>query len=346
MAATYVMRPSRLDDLGALTQLAELSGAGFTSLPVDEPILRERLEKSDRAFNGRQRHLQYGKYLMMMEHVQTGQVVGCSAVKAGTGIDQPFFNYRIITLAQASHAAGNLRFDMDALVLTNEYVGFTEVGTLFLKPDHRGGGAGRLAAQSRYLLMAAAPERFSDKVLAELRGVVDDQGTSPFWECLGRHFFRMDFADADKLSATTDNQFIVDLMPRYPIYVDLLAPEAREVIGRCHSDGVGAYKLLQWEGFEFDRTVDIFDGGPLVTAQRRHIRTIQESRVVTVEPGETSGDADARQGIVSSNRLPDFRVTHGRFLKRGEAGLVVSPDVLDALKLKPGAPARVSVRSK
>lgn len=346
MATDYVMRPSRLDDLDALMRLAELSGPGFTSLPVDEPILKERLEKSERAFHGRQKNLQYGKYLMMMEHVPTGQVVGCSAVKAGTGIDQPFFNYRIITLAQASHAAGNLRFDMDALVLTNEYVGYTEVGTLFLKADHRGGGAGRLAAQSRYLLMAAAPERFSANVLAELRGVVDDKGMSVFWECLGRHFFRMDFAEADRLSAISDNQFIVDLMPRYPIYVDLLPPEAREVIGRCHSDGVGAYKLLQWEGFDFDRTVDIFDGGPLVTAQRRHIRTIQESRIVTVEAGDTSGDQDARQGLLSSNRLPDFRATIGRFAARGEEGLVAGPDVLDALNLKPGSSARVWIRSK
>jgi arginine N-succinyltransferase len=345
MATDYVMRPSRLDDLDALMSLAELSGPGFTSLPIDAPILRERLEKSDRAFHGRQRNLQYGKYLMMMEHVPTGQVVGCSAVKAGTGIDQPFFNYRIITLAQASHAAGNLRFDMDALVLTNEYVGYTEVGTLFLKPDHRGGGAGRLAAQARYLLMAAAPERFSDKVLAELRGVVDDQGMSPFWECLGRHFFRMDFADADRLSATTDNQFIVDLMPRYPIYVDLLPPEAREVIGRCHSDGVGAYKLLQWEGFDFDRTVDIFDGGPLVAAQRRHIRTILESEVVTVEAADTASDGHARQGLLSSNRLPDFRVTLGKFARRGDVALA-PPEVLDALKLKPGSPARIWMRSK
>jgi len=340
------MRPSRLDDIEALAELAHLSGPGFTSLPEDEPILRERLERSERAFHGRQRHLQYGKYLMMLEHIPTGTVVGCSAVKAGTGIDHPFFNYRIITLAQASHAAGNLRFDMDALVLTNEYVGYTEVGTLFIKPDHRGGGGGRLAAQSRYLLMAAAPERFSDRVLAELRGVVDDQGISPFWECLGRHFFRMDFADADKLSATTDNQFIVDLMPRYPIYVDLLPPEAREVIGRCHSDGVGAYKLLQWEGFEFDRTVDIFDGGPLVAAQRRHIRTIQESRLVTVEAGDPGSDGEARQGLLSSNRLPDFRVSLGKFTRRGETGLVASGDVLDALKIKPGAAARVWMRSR
>ena len=118
-------------------------------------------------------------------------------------------------------------------------------------------------------------------------------------EGLGRHFFRMDFAEADRLSATTDNQFIMDLMPRYPIYVDLIPTEAREVIGRCHSDGVGAYKLLQWEGFEFDRTVDIFDGGPLVAAQRRHIRTIQESRVLTVEVGDTASDPEARQGLLS-----------------------------------------------
>lgn len=344
MSGPYVMRPSVPADLEALICLAELSGPGFTSLPVDEAILTERLSQSERAFHSGKANPQYGKYLLMMEDAGTGQVAGCSAVKSGTGIDQPFFNYRIVTLAQASHAAGNLRFDMDALVLTNEFVGYTEVGTLFLKPDHRRGGAGRLAAQSRYLLMAAAPDRFSDKVLAELRGVVDDQGCSPFWECLGRHFFRMDFAEADRLSATTDNQFIMDLMPRYPIYVDLLPPEAREVIGRCHADGVGAYKLLQWEGFEFDRTVDIFDGGPLVTAQRRHIRTIRESRLVRLEGGDTASCETAAPGLLSSNRLPDFRVTAGRFLPRGEDALVVAPEILDLLRLREGSPARVWLR--
>jgi arginine N-succinyltransferase len=346
MAETYVMRPSRLDDLPSLIHLAELSGPGFTSLPVDEPILRERLQKSDDAFLGRLQRIEYGKYLLMMENAETGEVVGCSAVKAGTGIDQPFFNYRVITLAQASQAAGNLRFDMDALVLTNEYVGYTEVGTLFLKPEHRGGGAGRLAAQSRYLLMAASPERFGDKVLAELRGVVDNEGGSPFWECLGRHFFRMDFTEADRLSATTDNQFILDLMPKYPIYVDLLPPEAREVIGRCHSDGVGAYKLLQWEGFEFDRTVDIFDGGPLVTTQRRHIRTIRESRRVKILAGDVSSDPAAKQGMASSDSLPDFRAALAKSVLKDEDTAIMSPDVLELLKLKPGAEGRIWQRSK
>ncbi|HPE47241.1 MAG TPA: arginine N-succinyltransferase [Hyphomonas sp.] len=345
MATDYVMRPSRMDDLPALMTLAELSGPGFTSLPVDEPILRERLEKSERAFHGRQKRIEYGKYLLMMEDSSSGEVVGCSAVKAGTGIDQPFFNYRIITLAQASQAAGNLRFDMDALVLTNEYVGYTEVGTLFLKKEHRGGGAGRLAAQSRYLLMASAPDRFGRHVLAELRGVVDDDGRSPFWECLGRYFFRMEFDEADRLSATTDNQFILDLMPKYPIYVDLLPPEAREVIGRCHADGVGAYKLLQWEGFEFDRTVDIFDGGPLVAVQRRHIRTIQESHEVTLVAGDISADPAKRQGLATTDVLPNFRACLAESVLHEDGTATVQPHTLELLQLKAGSRARIWQRS-
>lgn len=345
MNAAYVMRPSSLDDLSSLVELAELSGAGFTSLPVDEKLLNEKLMQSDRAFKGQQKRLQHGKYLLMMEDTSTAEVVGCSAVKSGTGIDAPFFNYRIITLAQASQAAGNKRFDMDALVLTNEYVDYTEVGTLFLKPSNRGGGAGRLAAQSRYLLMAAAPERFTDNVLAELRGVVDETGMSPFWECLGRHFFRMDFAEADTLSATTDNQFILDLMPKYPVYVDLLPPEAREVIGRCHSDGVGASKLLEWEGFSFDRTVDIFDGGPLVAAKRRNIRTIVESRVVTLEAGDVSGDGHARRGLVATNRLPDFRVMQADIAVLDEDKVAITPALFEPMNLKAGDQARIWLRS-
>ncbi|MEO1408005.1 MAG: arginine N-succinyltransferase, partial [Pseudomonadota bacterium] len=271
----YVMRPSRVEDLDALMELAELSGTGFTSLPVDRGRLTERLENSAKAFSGQLAEPQYGKYLMMMEHVASGEVVGCSAVKAGTGIKEPFFNYRIITVAQASQAADK-RYDMDVLVLTNEFVGHTEVGTLFLKEQHRGSGAGRLVAQSRYLLMATDETRFGDRVLAELRGVVDKDGRTPFWDCLGKHFFKMSFQDADHLSAVSDNQFILDLMPKYPVYIDLLPTEASEVIGRCHADGVGAMKLLEWEGFRFERTVDIFDGGPMMAVVRENIRTIKE----------------------------------------------------------------------
>ncbi|GAB5457579.1 MAG: arginine N-succinyltransferase [Henriciella sp.] len=336
----YIMRPAELSDFDALRAMAVESGPGFTSLPIDEQILRKRLATSVDSFTGRLERPGSGKYLMMMENVETGEIAGCSAVKAGIGERSPFFNYRIITLAQASQEA-NRRYDMDALILTNEFIGFTEVGTLFLREKHRGSGVGRLAAQSRYLLMETAPDRFGEMVIAELRGVVDHEGNTPFWDCLGEHFFRMSFTEADYLSAVTDNQFILDLMPKYPIYIDLLPPEAREVIGRCHSDGVPAFKLLEWEGFRFERVVDIFDGGPIVQAQRALIRTIRESRVLTLQIGEASESS----GIAATTSLAGYRSTLIEGVAQGEDTFVTSAQVLERLKLKPGEQARIWLRT-
>jgi len=336
-----VMRPSRLDDFDDLMELADLSGPGFTSLPVDEELVADRLAASEKAFSRRPDGPQQGKFLMMMEDAHSGVIAGCCAVKAGIGLVRPFFNYRIVTILQSSNVVDR-RFSMDALVLTNEFMGYTEVGTLFLKKEFRGGGAGRLAAQSRYLLMAAAPDEFGDMVLAELRGVVTPEGKSPFWEGVGRQFFHMDFQEADYHSGVTDGQFIMDLMPKYPIYVDLLPPEAREVIGRCHVDGIGALKLLEWEGFRFERVVDIFDGGPQVSTVRDNIRTIRESREVVFESGDV--DESGPPALISTDDLSGFRVTWAHFADRGTARIVLSDETLDALKIKTGHKGRIWVR--
>lgn len=340
MSSPYVMRPAQLSDFDALRSMAVESGAGFTSLPVDEDILRSKLLRSVDSFAGRLDQPEYGKYLLMLENTETGEIGGCSAVKAGVGVKSPFFNYRIITLAQASQEADR-RFDMDALILTNEFVGCTEVGTLFLRPEHRGAGVGRLLAQSRYLLMDTQPKWFGEKVIAELRGVVSHEGETPFWECLGRHFFKMSFTDADYLSATTDNQFILDLMPKYPIYVDLLPNEAREVIGRVHVDGVPAFKLLEWEGFGFERVVDIFDGGPIMQVSRSMLRTSRESRVMELEVGPATGST----GIVARMDLQEYRASLIEGAVIGETRFMTSQDTLDKLKLKRGDKARIWLRS-
>lgn len=340
MKSPYVMRPAALSDYDALRAMAVESGAGFTSLPDNEEILRKRLLKSVDSFGARLDEPEYGKYLMMLENVETGEIGGCSAVKAGVGVKSPFFNYRIITLAQASQEADR-RFDMDALILTNEFVGCTEVGTLFLRPEHRGAGVGRLLAQSRYLLMSTKPEWFGEKVIAELRGVVSHEGDTPFWECLGRHFFKMSFTDADYLSATTDNQFILDLMPKYPIYVDLLPNEAREVIGRVHVEGVPAFKLLEWEGFDFERVVDIFDGGPIMQVSKSMLRTVRESKVMELDVGAATGST----GIAARVDLEDYRASLIEGAVMGENRFITTQETLDKLKLKRGDKARIWLRS-
>jgi arginine N-succinyltransferase len=297
-----IIRPIRSEDFPVLKELALLAGPGFTSLQLGEQELGERLENSVASFKS-----EVGKpggevYMLVIEDIEAGKVVGIGAVKAQVGVKVPFFNFRRTTLAQCSSAVDR-RFDMDALIAVNEVAGATEVGTLFVNPSARGTGAGRLVAKSRYLLMAAAPERFGGLVIAELRGVVDGQGSSPFWEAIGRPFFRMDFNEADRLSAM-DNQFIADLLPTHPVYLDLLPAAAREVVGVAHPEGQAARKLLEAEGFRYRGLIDVFDAGPLLTSLKERIRTFRKSARVTVTLG---AGARGTPAIVATDRLPDYR---------------------------------------
>jgi arginine N-succinyltransferase len=334
-----VVRPARLDDFDAFMGFARRSGAGFTSLPEDEAVLRARLEKSVATFqrgSPSDANPQGGIYLLMIESAKGGAPFGCAAVKTNIGRDVPFFNYRIITIGQASKVAGR-RFDMRALHMVNDYTGCTEVGTLFLEPERRGDGAGKLMSLSRFMLMAAHPERFEPTVVSELRGVVHLDGRSPFWEVVGRPFYKMDFDEADNLSATTDNQFIIDLSPKHPIYVDLLPDAARGAIGETHPDGAPARRLLEREGLRFEGVIDIFDGGPLLAGRVRDTRTVRDSLVLPLIAGDTHGEDRA---LISNDTIGAFRCTlaPARIL---DDHVVVAPEVLAGLQLESGQTGRV-----
>jgi len=332
-APVYVMRAAGLGDLEGFRQLREIAGPGFTSLMLDDAAMVKRLEHSEHSFASAATSVGAERYFIVLEHIETGAIAGCCGVKATIGEKPPFFNFRVYTEAQSSSVVDR-RFDMRILIGVNDFTGCSEVGSLFVRPEHRHTGVGRALAQNRYMLMAAAPQRFRAQVVSELRGVVSGDGVSPFWEAVGRHFFRMDFAEADKLSATTDNQFILDLMPQHPIYVDLLAEAARAVIGKCHADGEGARKLLEWEGFAFANVIDIFDGGPLMSVQRDHIRTLRESRRLRLEPaGQLTG---AKRALIAAPAVQDYRCVSAHAAVA--AGVVqVDPAVLSALRLDAGA---------
>ncbi|MGQ0531642.1 MAG: arginine N-succinyltransferase [Caulobacteraceae bacterium] len=332
-APAYVMRAAGRADLEGFKQLREIAGAGFTSLMLDDQAMAERLAASERSFASTVAAPEAERYFIALEHIESGVLAGCCGVKATIGEKPPFFNFRMITEAQSS-AVVSRRFDMRVLIGVNDFTGCSEVGSLFVRPEHRAAGVGRALAQSRYMLMATQPQRFRAQVVSELRGVVSPEGVSPFWEAMGRHFFQMDFAEADRLSATTDNQFILDLMPQHPIYVDLLPEAAREVIGKCHKDGEGARKLLEWEGFVFSNVVDIFDGGPLMSVQRDTIRTLREARRLRIEPA--AQPAGARRALIAVPRIQDYRCVSAHAAVANGA-VQADPAVLVALNLDAGA---------
>ncbi|MEZ5961523.1 MAG: arginine N-succinyltransferase [Hyphomonadaceae bacterium] len=332
-APSYVMRAAGPADLEGFKQLREIAGAGFTSLMLDDKAMAAKLALSEQSFASAAAEAGAERYFIALEHIATGALAGCCGVKSTIGETPPFFNFRMFNEAQSSNAV-NRRFDMRVLIGVNDFTGCSEVGSLFVRPEHRAAGVGRALAQNRYMLMAAQPQRFRQQVVSELRGVVLADGMSPFWEAVGRHFFRMDFAEADKLSATTDNQFILDLMPQHPIYVDLLDEAARDVIGKCHNDGEGARKLLEWEGFSFSNVVDIFDGGPLMSVQRDQIRTLRESKRLRLEP--SSQLAGAKRGLIAVPSIQKYRCVAAHVaIANGTAQ--VDPAVLAALKLDAGA---------
>ncbi|MBC6403406.1 MAG: arginine N-succinyltransferase [Hyphomonadaceae bacterium] len=341
-----IVRPATSVDFDALVRLAKLAGPGFTSLAVGAHILKMRLEKSVDSFAGPRAISPDHTYLLMLEDTDTGQVHGLSAVKAQIGLRDPFFNFRILKIAQKSEVT-NRRFDMDVLLLVNEYAGATEVGSLFLTIGMRGTGAGRLISQARYFLMAADPDRFADLVISELRGHVDEKGRSPFWEAVGRKFFLMDFSEADHISAQKDHQFILDLMPKYPIYAALLPQEAQDVMGKPHPAGVGARRYLEAEGFRYNGVIDIFDAGPSVSAPKADIRTIRDSCPVKLSGhmpvNFDEADPPILTGLLSNNRIRDFRCVLQRFqLDNGHVRL--TSETIDALRVGTGDTIRLWIK--
>src|SRR5436305_14613120 len=168
----------------------------------------------------------------------------------------------------------------------------------------RATGLRPLLARSRYLFMKLHRGRFGDRTLAELRGVMDEAGNAPFWDGLAGRFFGMTFPEADEFNAVHGTRFIADLMPKTPIYVDLLADSAKAVMGQPHPSGRAALRMLEHEGFAFDRYIDIFDGGPTVTAPTDQIRTIRQARVETVAE---IGEGGTARMLVAAGHLRSFR---------------------------------------
>ncbi|HEX2624168.1 MAG TPA: arginine N-succinyltransferase, partial [Sphingomicrobium sp.] len=227
-------------------------------------------------------------------------------------------------------------FRNQTLSLCTDLEGSSEVGGLFLHPHERAGGLGMLLARSRYLFIKQHRPRFGNRILAELRGVMDQGGHSPFWDALAGRFFGMSFPEADEFNAVHGTQFIADLMPNTPIYVNMLPETARSVMGQPHPTGRAALKMLENEGFVWDCYIDIFDGGPTVTAATDHIRTIRTAEWVRVA-GPLDGKTDKAQTcMLATGMLHNFVACYGRVERTGGGELLIDQEALDKLGVDSG----------
>ena len=183
-----IVRPVRNSDLPALIELARSTGTGLTTLPANEERLLHRVTWAEKTFRGEAERGD-ADYLFVLENDE-GKVVGISAIAGAVGLREPWYNFRVGLTVSASQEL-NIYREIPTLFLANDLTGNSELCSLFLSADYRTGLNGRMLAKARMLFIAEFPELFGNKIIAEMRGISDEAGRSPFWESLGRHFFKM-----------------------------------------------------------------------------------------------------------------------------------------------------------
>ena len=340
--AAVVVRAIRLDDLDGLLDLALQVGDGMTTLKPDRVMLGRRVEVACASFAATIPSAQRD-YVFVMEDVSSGRLVGVCAIKSAVGLEEPFYNYRIGTLVHSSTEL-NVFSRMDTLYLSNDLTGCAELCSLFLHPDYRCGSNGKLLSKSRFLFIAQFPHLFSAKLIAEMRGFQRADGTSPFWDHLGQHFFKMDFERADSISGLGKKSFIAELMPRHPLYVAYLPEVAQEVIGVVHHDTAPARRLLEQEGMYYEGYVDIFDAGPVLQARVSELRAMRESKLLAVAVADADAIPDPSSAVETTNAAPllivstvmqDFRVIAAT-AALGQGGVALSAQQRQLLACQPG----------
>jgi len=328
---SFRLRAARAHDLEALYEMAKLTGGGFTNLPPDRAALKTKLERAEAAFANESDALADEQFVLVLENARTGAVRGTCQLMTKVGQRWPFYSYRLNTLTQYSQELDRT-VRAELLSLVTDLEGSSEVGGLFLHPNERAGGLGLLLARSRYLFVAMHRKRFADRILAELRGIIDERGGSPFWEGVAGRFFGMSFQDADYFNAINGNQFIADLMPKHPVYVAMLSEDARSVIGVPHPTGRAAMRMLENEGFRYDGYVDIFDGGPTMVAHTDNVTSVRNARECTLTGIEVE---EGERAILATGRLGTFRACFGARVLDADGGIAIdsaSADLLDVRK--------------
>jgi len=337
MKNTLVIRPVALADHDQTMALARLAGFGMTSLPQDEGVMRTKIEDAVQSFADEPPGHGQHSFFFVLEDTADGRIVGTTEIKAHVGLTNPFYSYKLSTLVQANSDLG-IYSRQKVLHMVNDFTGATEIGALFLHEAYRHSAIGQFLSRARFLMMAEFPELFSDTVIAELRGIHDGRGDSPFYNNLARHFFQMPFHKADYIYATRGNQFISDLMPRYPIYVTMLPPAAQAVIGDIFDSSKPAARILTEEGFSYEGYVDLFDGGPTLQADRVRIATVCGSRKAIV--ADVAPVLSEKRFMICNAVLATMRFVVDHLQVNEDRTVVVSPETARRLQVVKGDPVR------
>lgn len=326
----YIIRPITSEDTEAFIQIAFSAGMGMTSIPKNRQLLQKRVAESEKAFAKDVAKPGDESYLFVLENTEKNKIGGTCGINAKTGLNAPLYFYRLESKQQYVQLCAQTQ-TIPYMRIVSYTEAPSEVCSLFLTPEFRHGGLGRLLSLSRFLFMAAHPHRFDKMTYAEMRGYIVNN-ISPFWEGIGRHFANMQFAELMHLRDEETIE-VASALPSTPIYIHLLPKEVQESIGKIHPHTEGALAMLIHEGFILSDEIDIFDGGPKIEVETREIRSIKSSVVATV--AEILPTIDSCQYLVSNNRL-DFRACIAPIQIEMNNNVAINSETAEAIKINVG----------
>ena len=326
-----VIRPVKLSDLKALQSFAERSGVGMTHLPNQETLLRSKLQNSIASFTTPSGPLPKGDYLFVLTNSDGDQPGGTCGINASAGSIDPFHVFSVEKMPSLSPRIPPSS-ENRLLKLKAYQNGPTEICALFLLPELRSGGWGKLLSWSRFLFMASFPDRFQSVSFANMRGFIENN-SSIFWDGLGRCFLNMDFAEMMKFRLSNQIQ-ASEIFPNFPIPVALLSKQAQQAIGEVYAQSKPALAMLLAEGFAYAHEIDPYDGGPIIKANTADILAVKNSVIGTVSQIEPT-EQDSRQAILCNAKL-DFRACYGSVKVISGNNIALANDVASALQVNVG----------
>lgn len=275
---TVEFRPLRHADLSlvaTLLQEADLRGTDIVASgqSASEPPLHWAVEGKD-GDGATDTHFPF-----VAQH-ETGAIAGFIMLRSTDRWARPLHSFRLGTQAHASYD-GNSFAMKTTLTLSNDLVDYAQLGTPLLAA-----GAPTGTAELLYDGALAHVARFSDRfpaiVVSRLRGYRRPDGGSPFWEGLGKKFVRpRNLPRLDAAGVPMRDYGIAELMPRWPLYLDLLPAALQEVVSLPDASAHEAAALLEQRGFTRSKHIDVIDGGPWMAKWIRDSQAVQDVRAST-----------------------------------------------------------------
>lgn len=301
----FLIRSIQFDDLDDVLALAKIAGDGMTSLPTKSRNLEAKIEASCATFNNHEIERTAQQFFLVLEDLKEQKIVGTCCIYVSVRHEgQPFHSYKI-NYERIYSQTLKREFIRDYLTLDENREPASVIGSLFLHPDYRGKGLAKWLSRIRYVLMKAKEDVLEDTVLSEIRGYIDQDGNSPYWNSFGKKYFGMSFPKAEKWIRKKGYQFVYELMPKEPIPLFLLPEEAWEYIGKPHDLSVPAMKMLLSEGFDYNDTIDFFDGGPQFSVKMKNIHTFTRTHKIYFQ--ELKDKKIRKNAMIAYNTKTDFK---------------------------------------